>query len=438
MPFKRVEDLVRRNVCSKICQKTCQKNQKNCRGICCTRPSSAKNFVAGSLFLAIACGSLSSLPSLASPFPGSGAPLAAVRQMTSDGSDPTNPFSYPFLANITRSLAHNGIPPGFFLGSEGKAAGGIDLRTLLLFEAGVLKSPVKLFLPSRKRPEDSLPSLSMPPIPENSGEMPSLGRRLNSPEEDANLAGAPQVVAKPSLSLDFNRLTLSANTNQAKQAASETPETQSILASGPFSTAMIPSATTAASRFRFWTVYPGGKVLEKKILGAETNYDGSFVLSSPGGIRSIEGRTFFLKAGRIMAFSKDKPIDIDSQQVKVSIQPGATVLVEYIKPGLTLVRALETRDGQNAVIVKMTKAGKSEEEKLAGGDDLIVSDHTLSSADKTLTGTSGTAQSDESWARGKFSVSTVLEKDPFLRVDGESLNPEQRYAIQALRKRLKN
>ncbi|MCG8399468.1 hypothetical protein LWS67_23560, partial [Bacillus atrophaeus] len=69
------------------------------------------------------------LPTLASPYPGSGAPLFAARQVQPEG-DPANPFSYPFLLNIAESLARqNGFP--YFLGLDGKAGPGIDLRMIL-------------------------------------------------------------------------------------------------------------------------------------------------------------------------------------------------------------------------------------------------------------------------------------------------------------------
>lgn len=393
---------------------------------------SMRGFIAFSLLLSF---SLAVPASWSAPYPGTGAPIAALRQMTSDGTDPSNPFSYPFLANITRSLAKNGIPPGFFVGTEGKPVGGIDLRTLLLFEAGVLKSPVKLFMP-RKR-DENLPSLAMPAIPESSGEMPSLDlpRRISNPSEsNQGSDDAPQVVTKPGLGptvLDLSRIKLGvAGSSSANQGTSlESP----ILA---HTTLGMGTTSPLPSKFRFWTVYPGNKVAAKKTPPpASTDFDGSFVLSSPGGVKSIEGRSFNLKSGRILASTKDKEITVDTPLAKVAIAPGATALVEILKPGLTLVRALEGGSGQSEISVRIN--GKTEPEKLAVGEDLLLGDHTISSADKTLAGISSSDSSSENWLKGKFNMNTVLDKEPFLRVDSPDQSIELRSAVDSLRKRLK-
>lgn len=374
-----------------------------------------------------------------------GAPLAANRQMTSDGSDPTNPFSYPFLANITKAMAKNGVPSGFFLGGgdpKNSLGVGIDLRTLLLFEAGVLKNPVKLFLPSKRKAEDNLPSLSMPAMPESSGEMPSLSRRLSNPEESQNKEPLPPSVAAqpgvaPTVSLDLSKFRAPIAPGSE---SGETGESNRVLAQGPLGVPLSPTlghAASGANKFRFWTVYSGVRIPEAKIPGFEpTDYEGSFVMTSPGSIKLIEGRTFHLKSGKILGSSLDKSIAVETPLAFISIPAGASAIVEMVKPGLTVVRALETNDN-SAIQVRMTQANKSTEHMLKSGEDMLIADHSVTATDRTVAGVATTGESSELWTKGKFNLGSYIDKDSFLRSDSADQNPEQRSAINSLRKRLK-
>lgn len=365
----------------------------------------------------------------------SGAPLAANREMTPVG-DPTNPFSYPFLANMVKAMAKNGVPTGFFLGGGAgdvpAHSGGIDLRTLLLFEAGVLKNPVRLFAPSRRKSEE-MPSLSMPSIPESSGEMPALNTRLSNPDEQKGKVGvSPSVVAPiaPSLSLDLSKFT---NVNSGKSEPGNTEP--NFLAQGPLGMpgSGVASIANAQAKFKFWTVYENSRIPETRSRDIENSYDGSFVLSSPGSVKMIEGRNFQLKGGRLLASSVDRPMAISAPLVSAGVPSGATVLVEIVKPGTVSVKVLESKE---PILVKVTSAGKTEEVQLSGGEDLLAADHTLSASELGSAGSSPSEQHD-SWAKGKFSVSTLVEKDPFLKVDQPSQSQEQRSAVESLRKRLK-
>ena len=371
-----------------------------------------------------------------------GAPLAANRQMTSDGSDPTNPFSYPFLANITKAMAKNGVPSGFFLGGgdpKNSLGVGIDLRTLLLFEAGVLKNPVKLFM-QKRRAEENLPALSMPAMPESSGEMPSLSRRLSNPEESQNKEPvAPTVVAPsatPSVSLDMSKFRVTVPTD----SANSTGEPNRVLAQGPLGVPFSPgiaNAVSGANKFRFWTVYSGVRIPEAKLPGFDpSDYDGSFVMTSPGSIKLIEGRTFHLKAGKILGSSLDKLIAVETPLAHVSIPAGSSAIVEMVKPGLTVVRALETRDN-GTIQVRLNQAGKSQEQTLKSGEDLVIADHSVTATDRTLAGIAAGGESSDMWAKGKFNPSSFVDKDAFLKADSPDQSPEQRSAISSLRKRLK-
>lgn len=389
---------------------------------------------------------LNSTPaSLAAFMHSTGAPLAANRQMTSDGSDPTNPFSYPFLANITKAMAKNGVPSGFFLGGgdpKNSLGVGIDLRTLLLFEAGVLKNPVKLFLPSKRRSEDIAPSLSMPSIPESSGEMPSLSTRISNPEESQSKENVPPTVvaqpsASPSVSLDLTKFRSPATSSSESGDANEP---KSILAQGPlgvpFSSALS-NAVSGVNKFRFWTVYSGVKIPEARLPGFEpSDYDGSFVMTSPGAIKLIEGRTFHLKSGKILGSSLDKSIAVETPLASVSIPAGTSAIVEMVKPGLTVVRALESRDNAN-VQVRLVKTGKQEELSLKSGEDILIADHSVTATDRTVAGIASSGESSELWTKGKFNLNAFLDKDAFLKSDSPDQNAEQRSAISSLRKRLK-
>lgn len=418
---------------------------------------------------------------LAGTIPGTGAAIRAARQFAPDKSaDPSSPFSYPLLRDVAKSYAKNGFPASFFLSADSGGGPSIDLRTILLYEAGVLKTPVKLFAIPRRKKLDG-PTLTASPIPENSGEIPSLVPKVStvgSLEYDTKSIG-PGSTAKPinapapteekqkaGISADFSRLL--PDSAQSKVEEKKAPEAADVT-SGIAALAMLPpfSAATQAPpdpqeiSFRFWTV---PQVIAPPTAGtSESNaaYTGSFVMVSPQGLKSVEGRSFILSGGHILASSNGKPIVVNTSSAKVTVEGQATAYVEALKAGLTRVRVLESGQGQGSVAVKFSSEGKPVELKLTAGEDVIIADHVLSQADRAVQaqpekqvtaqpGKQVTAQQEKqepaqsattsggsNWNKQAFSPKGFVESNSFFSDHGAEQNPEQRATMAALHKRIK-
>lgn len=411
--------------------------------------------------------SFSQIPSaLAGPFPGTAAPLSAARQMAPDvGGDPSNPFSYPFLKDIAKSLARNGFPASFFLGLDSKAGPGIDLRTILLYEAGVLKSPVKLFMPQHRKKSD-VPTLSISSFPENSGEMPSAAPKLDplaSFDSDSgnsvelNPAGSRKRNKKdkadkrdksdksdknedPALSLDFNHFAVDVSASNLKHESrtKPNPDLDTLAMVQPLTVEQARPASLEESGFRFWTV-PQAITVPDKSANVSSTYSGSFVMMSPLGLKGVDGRMFFLTSGHAFVCSGGKAIVIDTPVARVNVEAGATAYVEIVKAGSTRVRVLEAKAGDHDVSVKYNADGKSCQTRLAAGDDFLVADHTLSEADKSIQtkAPAGTASGGDCWNKSSFSPQELVDSDKFFSIDSPQQNLEQRSAMITLRKRLK-
>jgi hypothetical protein len=383
----------------------------------------------------------------AAAIPGTGAPLAALRRMTPEG-DPTIPFSYPILSDIAKSLAHSGFPASFFLNMDGSGGPGIDLRTILLYEAGILKTPVKLFMAPRKKKPD-FPTLSAGSIPESSGQIPSLTPALKTPgslgpagsaQPDA-AAGSPsgQDGAGPALSLDLNRFSVDLFVSPGKEARPERANQDA-----PPSLAMVQplrfgpqTAGAQEDNFRFWTV-PREIAVPECGSGLKSSFAGSFVMMSPRGLKAVEGRMFFVSEGHLLASSTGKAIVIDAPAARVSIEAGASAYVEIDKTGTVRVRVLESKAGEHGVGVKYNSEGKACEIRLAAGDDLLVASHNLTEKEKSAqSGASSPADHGDNWNKTTFSPAGLLSADSFFAESAPYQNSEQRSAIGSLRKRLK-
>ena len=375
---------------------------------------------------------------MAMPYPGSGAPLAASLKLTAEG-DKSNPFAYPFLMDIAKSLARNGLPPGFFLHGDSKEA-SIDLRAILLFEAGILKAPVRLMVPGKRR-EDKLPSLSLPALPDTGKQFPgdeqpaisssSLGSSGISRMEETAKSSSPR------LSLDFDRFQLELIKPQNKNEL-VAPETSPAMTIRPTST-LLPSANNNNS-FRFWTLRPQGPPLAPFLALTPlqtSDYQGSFILALPGAISSIEGRLFGLKHGGVLASSRGKSLVLDSALCQITVAPGASLTVDNTDKGLLVLHVLET--DADSVSIKFKAEGKLEVIRLTSGEQLVWSENPLSAAQRSLLSAPlpGSGNQAPNWAKGKFSPAAFADKSQFFK--GEVLRPnsEFRSALKSLRGRLK-
>ncbi|MBX9687216.1 MAG: hypothetical protein K2X27_10975 [Candidatus Obscuribacterales bacterium] len=381
----------------------------------------------------------------AAPYPGTGAPLAAARQTTAEGDDPGNPYAYPFLANVAKSLAKNGFPASFFLGLDNKGAPGIDLRTLLLYEAGVLKTPVRLYLPAKKK-KDDFPSLSVGAMPLSSGQMPSALPQISTgtsplplpPAESGEQLKKPENPEKPGLSLDLNKFSIDISHSPLKNEITTTlaPDLETLALSSPLASES--GRSNENNNFRFWTV-PAPAALPKTGSESIAAYDGSFVMLSPGALKSIDGRAFSFTKGELLAYSQGKAIIVDTGLISVRVEAGAAALVDVVGPGLSRVRVLESSKTDRAVGVRFSEAGKGEEIRLAAGEDLLIADHSLTDAEKSkqLKSASDTAGSGDVWKKSKFNPQALISSDPFFSTELANQNQEQRSAVLALKKRIR-
>lgn len=393
----------------------------------------------------------------AAPYATSGGAIIAAKQLMPTG-DPNNPFSYPFITNVAKALIRNAssFPAGLLLGLDQSKGQGIDLRPMLLYELGILKSPVKLFAsPKQQRKTDDFPSLSVTSIPDHPGEMPTAAPRLKPPgsldAQDPSAASegvASEAVtirkARPTnedgagLNVDLNRFAIDLSTDHVKnEVTSKLDSNMDVLAMiTPLSIEKGQSAVSPEYAFRFWTV-PSADLRQPVGVPKDERFEGSFVMMSPEGLRAIEGRTFSLGHGRLLACSRAKSIDVNTAQAKIKIEPGATAFVEIVSPGVTRIRVLESSPSAPGVDVKLGLKNKSDQFKLSNGDDLIISEEPISEQEKTLQSKAGTASGGDNWSKTTFSTKDLLNTDHFFSTDQKNQNLEQRSALMALRKRVK-
>ena len=383
----------------------------------------------------------SSPVAFASPIAGTGAPLACTRTVKADG-DPTNPFSYPFLADISKSLARSGFPASFFLGAEGARGPGIDLRTILLYETGILKTPVKLFVPE-KRVKNPFPSLSVGSIPDSAGTMPDappvLSTRGSLEEASEGSTTNPGKKEQPSgLSLGLDMTKFSIDLGDARHKNEVTTKLSENVGSlamvPPLGVELQPAGHDVDSHFRFWTV-PMAVATPKGDSG--TFKESSFVMMSPTGLKAIEGRVFFLTTGHMLASSQGQSIVVDTPCSRVTVEPGASAFVEVLSPGTTRVRVLVSKKGERNVGAKFKAEGKGEEIRLGENDDLLMGDHKLSDAEKDLQSNPSTATGGANWSKAAFSVKSLLDTNAFFSTSLSNQNLEQRQAVLWLKKQVR-
>lgn len=367
----------------------------------------------------------------AAPYPGTGAPMSAARQVSPEG-DPTNPFSYPFLVDIAKSLARNGFPASFFLGADSNRAPGIDLRTILLFETGILKSPVKFFVQRKQKRDPSFPSLSVDSIPESTGGMPGGAIRTHNENRE------PKGDEKNGLSLNLGKFAVEAggnsrlNGDKPSKISDGLGDIAMVL---PITVDMRNTTSAPADLFRFWTVPQA--IASPKSSTANAYHEGSFVMMSPTGLKSVEGRKFSLLKGHMLAYSQGKAIVVETPAAQVSVDGGASAYVQVVNPGCTRVRVLSSKDGEQGVIVKTKSNGKTEELKLSADEDLVITDHNLNDIDKALQSKTGTTSGGINWSKSTFSAKSLFEADSFFSTDSANQNAEQKQALLWLKKQIK-
>ncbi|MBY0359996.1 MAG: hypothetical protein K2W82_18475 [Candidatus Obscuribacterales bacterium] len=373
--------------------------------------------------VSIACG----LNHYALSLPGTGAPVAASHKVAIDDKDAGNPFVCPFFLDLVRSLARNGLPPGFFLGGEGKpAASGLDLRAILLYEAGVLKAPVRLLMPGRSGQEVRF-SLSMPALPETeptklgqSSEQtkPALGKGEQSTVQKLSTPSA----LGPALSLDLSKFHEPSLEQTKDKGESSLPVIAS--AQSPLGDKNVPSPLL--NSFRLWTVSEDTERYEKPrsdqaLAVRKEPFQGSFLVVVPGAINSVEGRTFSVKKGPLLAFAKGKLLNVETPQGRIGLLPGTCCLVDFTEADALRIRVIESSESTFGAGVKFEVDGKMEEVRLSKGDQFVLS----------------SAQNGGRWTKTQFSPAALLANEAFVQSGKFKGDPELQAVIDQLRMRLK-
>lgn len=371
---------------------------------------------------------------------------------TESGSVDDIGFS-PILLEMAKIVGRTGLPPGFFLQNENPSfpeQPGIDLRTLLLFQAGLLKLPTRISGGDRK--QQSGPILSMPSLhptsklfPESKESGPQLDsphmpsepegtqvitpkRQVGSPDE-ISIAEEPRLSMSTAPIISFDNGIFQASGDMPTPNPHEAPLT---MATGMPRAGTLPFVTH--SLFRIWT-YRSTPAKSASTAKSDTPYNGTFVIASPGVVKSITARNFTLGGGRLLAHNEGGELIFKTQFADVSLDPQSTAIIELTEKGALKVLALESASG-GGVSVTTKVDNKTKLTNLLSGDEFIVAPRALTDAD-LANSYSSTRKVDSFAAKGNVALSQLVEKEALLRADMPSISGEQRFAINELRRRLR-
>lgn len=379
----------------------------------------------------------------------------------------------PILLEMAKVIGRSGLPAGFFLQSEGNFADepSIDLRSLLLFQAGLIRTPVRIM--TSKRPAskpDFFPTLSVGPVlqprkglsVEEIKDMPNLSStplprdpqssqvvtpraNVGSPDR-ISISGdgdTTKIASTPMLSFDLSRVQADLNqvepTNDAKaelqaqlpRLALSLPRTSSL----PF---------TTRNMFRLWTFRPEGSALNKAVAtDGGVNYTGTFVVATGGAIKSITGRHFTLGQGKLLANNQAGELLLRTDAATVSIEPETTAIVEVVQNGTafaTRIYALESGSGNSVTVTvassKSDPSTKPQVIALKAGEALVVASEPLSDNDIAGLHLTNRTKIGEYVSRGNFSVDRQVERELMLKSDMLEKSTERYAALNSLRQRL--
>ena len=392
-----------------------------------------------------------SLPALA--FRSSYGGVASHKKLvsgTESGSVDDIGFS-PILLEMAKIVGRTGLPPGFFLQNDSPSfpdQPGIDLRTLLLYQAGLLKMPTKI---SGDKKQQSGPILSVAPLHPASKLFPEskeTGPQLDSPHMPSEpegtqvitpkrQVGSPDEISfgeKPRLSMSTAPIISFDNAIFQPPGDMPTPGTSEPLsvAMGMPRTGTLPFVTH--SLFRIWTYRPTPSKTGSAAKG-DTPYSGTFVIASPGVVRSISARNFTLGGGRLLAHNEGGELIFKTAFAEISIDPQATAIIELTDKGALKILALESASA-GGVSVTTKVDNKTKLTNLLSGDEFIVAPRALTDLD-LANSYSSTRKLDSFTAKGNVTLSQLVEKEALLRADMPSISGEQRFAINELRRRLR-
>jgi hypothetical protein len=371
----------------------------------------------------------------------------------------------PILLEMAKLIGRTGLPPGFFLQNDGPLNDeqGVDLRTLLLYQAGLIKMPIRL-MTGRKSPvnDDPLPTLvlqnladprvapaaaveqaagilhskALPRDPEQAQVM-SPKANVGSPDKIKIAAAAAsdnRPASSPLISLDISKLQADLKVYGDDQTATEVKADVPQLAMAMPRTNVMPFITKNA--FRLWTFRAEGKPYAAQ--AAETNtaeFDGTFVVSTTGAIKSITGRHFILAPGKLLACNQGGELLFKTSLADISVDANATAVMEVIEQnGGTVVKVFSLETLSNSTVVVQIPGQKPQTVTLSAGEELVVADRPLVTAD--LQGTTSSKKLNSTSARGTFSVKDFVEHDLISASQTHATDAEHYSAMSALKKRV--
>lgn len=350
----------------------------------------------------------------------------------------------PILLEMAKLIGRTGLPPGFFLQNDSfPDEAGVDLRTLLLYQAGLIKMPIRL-ITGRREPArtQSAPTLILPSIPEPRKAMssesldtgfPSLastplprdpdGTQVVSPRTTigspdkiriADAASGARPAPTPLLSIDVSKLQqdlkiFGDDRNSSTELKQDLPQ----LAMAMPRTNAMPFITKNA--FRLWT-YRGETNDKSQAHGRDLDvprpeFNGTFVVATTGAIKSITGRHFVMSSGKLLASNQGGELLFNTTVGAISVEPNSTAVIDVNQQaGNTTVRIYALEAEGNASIVVETIGTKAEKLTLAPGEALILANHSLAANEMQGTITSA-KKLNATTARGSFSVKDFVEHD---------------------------
>ncbi|HEY9789045.1 MAG TPA: hypothetical protein V6D22_01515 [Candidatus Obscuribacterales bacterium] len=402
-----------------------------------------------------------SLPALALR-PPIGAIAGSNKLMQGISNNPDDLSFSPVLLQLAKLVGRIGLSPGFFLQNEGlfSTEPGVDLRTLLLYQAGLIKLPLHVndSKDTTADKDNSLPSLSFTTIPEprkpieeaQTSDLPLVGSEplpreierdqvitpktnVGEPEKISILAFRPDGSARPAsapmVALDVTRL----QNDLVEMDKKQHPDSVELTADIPHLAMAMPHTNSmpfiTRNMFRLWTWRTGetsnsGKTDELS-LDRAGNYSGTFVIATTGAIKSITGRHFTLAPGRLVANNQGGELLFQTNVAGISVEPQATAAVEVVSQNnatTVKVYAIESAD-QHAVVITLPN-GKTKSLKLAAGEAMLISDHPITAAELSGSHIGSLNKLSATIVRGTFMVSQYVQQELMIKSQADKQQVE--------------
>lgn len=301
--------------------------------------------------------------------------VAVIERLGDESSDTHfDLYSSILMPGMSKTIAQQGLSQGFFIvESKDGAVSGFDLRPIMLYHIGLVKTPIKMMAPRRSKSSEGNPVISLPSLQEPAAQTPAasplplLSPKINVSETDSKVAaGSGNEDAKQDLNVDLKRLqTYFLKTGDGPQISL----LPAVINSPDVSSRTVMPTDSRSYKFRFFTyrmVTPATAGYLNIVEKNSERYDGSFLVASPLAIRSVsqndKGYGFFVRQGRILLGGFQQSVEVTADQVKINIPPQAIVAIEADEKKGVAVLALDCPD--NASVSLAVPAGTPADLKL--------------------------------------------------------------------------